>query len=239
MKKGIAQDKPRLSVLIYGPSGSGKTSSICTLPAAKTLVIAAESQTGQRLARNEYKGEIWTPETWKDLESLHLELKDDKKFQIVVIDSITQVAEICLQEIMDERYPPINGVRKFVKASFAEYAQLKMKLKMFIDSLTGLDKNIIFLARETEKAVLEGKALRVELMITGSLSAEIFGHVLYVFRMVPNSSKGKFTNKLLTMAKPEFYAKGDPLLNESESGKNGTVDLTLAMSKILTNGGKK
>lgn len=117
----------KVKLVIYGTSGAGKTTSIKTLPHDKTLVISAESGllslSGTKIdyvdIATDDKGQVLNSE--KRLERLKDILKyldtaeAIKKYEYVVVDSLTEIGEIIAnfwkEKITDKAKHSRYGVR--------------------------------------------------------------------------------------------------------------------------------
>jgi hypothetical protein len=83
-----------LKMVVYGPAGSGKTL-LCTTADGPTLIINSE---GGLLSIKDTKADvkIHTVHNMKDVAGVYEHLLKKKDFAWVCLDSITEVAEVCL-----------------------------------------------------------------------------------------------------------------------------------------------
>lgn len=83
-----------LKVLAHGPAGTGKTVMSVTTQ-AKTLIINAE---GGLLSVKDAPGDISVVEikSYQDLEDLYEALEDGHPYEWICLDSISEIAEVCL-----------------------------------------------------------------------------------------------------------------------------------------------
>jgi hypothetical protein len=79
-------------VLLVGDSGSGKSSTFRNLPAEKTVIVNTERKPMPFKGFGKFKN--INVSRYKDFAKLMKELKDDKKYEYVVIDSLTSLLEI-------------------------------------------------------------------------------------------------------------------------------------------------
>ena len=98
-----------LRAILYGDSGVGKTTSIKTLPADRTLILNAERGT---VPLRELDYPVLQIEGWEDVLSARRALaglsgtspeaqKVIDKTKIVVVDSLSAIASICMRHIID------------------------------------------------------------------------------------------------------------------------------------------
>ena len=83
-----------IKVLVHGPAGAGKTR-LCATTGGKPLIISAEagllSLRGQDI-------DVWEIKSIEDLREAYGFLAKDTKYDWVCIDSISEIAEVCLNE---------------------------------------------------------------------------------------------------------------------------------------------
>ena len=103
-----------LRALCYGDSGVGKTTSLRTLPRDKTLIALCERGT---LPLRDYKFPVVHLETWDDVQMLYVALmggsKDEQLAKLVegttilAIDSLSEIAELCIKNILKIERPAL------------------------------------------------------------------------------------------------------------------------------------
>jgi len=79
-------------VLVVGDSGSGKSSTFRNLPADKTVIVNTERKPMPFKGFGKFKN--INVNRYKDYAKLMKELKADKKYEYVIIDSLTSLLEI-------------------------------------------------------------------------------------------------------------------------------------------------
>lgn len=100
----IKPNMPPHRACFYGEGGAGKTTLALSYP--KVLVCDTDGGLeGDAVADIEKKGgEVWYPDSWKDLGELYFWLKENvtkKKYQTIVIDSIDTLCRMVLNEATD------------------------------------------------------------------------------------------------------------------------------------------
>lgn len=236
-----------LKLLIYGASGVGKTMSIKTLPEKGTLVLTTEPQTPVRLSGTGY--ECVEAETWDDIfYDIHdMLLKDDMsdkpRWRIVVLDSITMLANMSLSQIVTKDRLSVTGTAD-VKNMFpevptqGEYNVSLIRWVNFFMKFTNLKKHFIAIAREMEKQDNEGVIFYAPDITGKKLPLNLGGYFTEVFRLTAKPEGNKFKNMFTCQKLHNTITKGHPNLSQYETGKNGTVDLKLIVKKIFGDNGK-
>lgn len=82
-----------LDILVYGQSGCGKTRLTATIPSKDVLLINAEDGA---LSLREFDIDMVQVETYSDVNQVVEGLKKGSKYEWVVLDSISEIAEKCL-----------------------------------------------------------------------------------------------------------------------------------------------
>ena len=231
-----------LKLLIYGASGVGKTMSIKTLPEKGTLVLTTEPQTPVRLAGTGY--ECIEIESWNDIydDAYEMLLKDSlsekPRYRIVVLDSITMLATLSLSQIVTKDRADVKDTTK-IKGMFEEIPTLQeynlsaIRWINFFAKFTNLKKHIIMIARELERQNDEGTIFYAPDITGKKLPLNLGGYFSEVFRLTAKPKDGKFTNEFTCKKLHNTITKGHQNLELFETGKNGTVDLTAIVKKIL------
>ena len=231
-----------IKLLIYGASGTGKTMSIKTLPTKGTLILSTEPQTPIRLSGTEY--ECLEIESWDDVYYniyemlLKDDLEDKPEYRIVVIDSITMLANMSINQIITKDRMAVRGTTK-VKGTFEEvptlpeYGLSGIRWVNFFTKFTNLKKHIIMIALEQEKQDNEGVIFYAPDITGKKLPLNLGGFFTEVFRLTAQPKDNDFTNTFTCKKMHNTITKGHENLNTFETGLNGTVDLKLIVKKIF------
>ena len=125
--------------ILYGPSGSGKTFSISTIP-GKVLILSAEKglRTLVELMPNVDVGDI---NTIADMREAYEFLLKDSLYTTVVIDSLSELGEMALQEAMET-----------TRDGRMAYGSMAEKIAGIIKSFNSLPMTVIFIAQEERVA---------------------------------------------------------------------------------------
>ena len=123
-----------LTALVHGPPGSGKTYAARTCP-GRTLVVSAEAGL---LSLRDVELDVAEVSTFSDLKRVYFLLNDDDQpYEWVYIDSLSEVAEVCLSEEMGKT---AHGVK-----AYGEMMTAVMKL---VKAFRDLDVNVVLTAKQ-------------------------------------------------------------------------------------------
>lgn len=125
--------------ILYGPSGVGKTYSATTIP-GKTLILSAEKglRTLVELAPDMDVAEI---NTIADMREAHTFLTEDKQYETVFIDSLSELGEMALTE-----------AKAITKDGRQAYMLMADTIAAMIQAFHSLPKTVIFTAQEERVA---------------------------------------------------------------------------------------
>jgi len=133
-----------LTALVHGPPGSGKTYAARTCP-GKVLVVSAEAGL---LSLRDCDLDVATISTFSDLKRVYLLLNDkDHGYDWVYIDSLSEVAEICLAEEMGKT---AHGVKA--------YGEMMVAVMRLVKAFRDLDVNVVMTAKQGRDVDPEGVA---------------------------------------------------------------------------------
>ena len=133
-----------LTALVHGPSGSGKTYAARTCP-GKTLVVSAEAGL---LSLRDVSLDVALVKAFKDLQQVYVMLLDNEAgYEWVYIDSLSEVAEICLAEEMTKT---AHGVKA--------YGEMQTKVMRMVKAFRNLPLNVVFSAKQGSDVDPEGVA---------------------------------------------------------------------------------
>lgn len=161
--------------VLYGPPGSGKTTMGATFP--DVLFLSAESGL---LSVRDRDIDVWTIETWEDLEEAFLYLKTEKhQYRSVVIDSLTEVQKK-LHEYIIRKFPAKRRDYEDLMSQ-SDWGYAIDRMRKMCRAFRDLTMHVVFICLDqteiTEeetfvKPALSGKTLADELM--GWVDAVVF-----------------------------------------------------------------
>ena len=123
-----------LNVLVYGQAGAGKTSLIPTLPTP--VVISSEGGLLSIAGSAIPYVEVSSMDELRDAYQWLLSSDESKQFESVAIDSISEVAEVCL-----------GTEKKSNKDPRAAYGEMQTTMAEIIRSFRDLDKHVLMTAK--------------------------------------------------------------------------------------------
>lgn len=122
-----------VKILVHGPAGSGKTR-LCGTTGGKPLIISAEagllSLKGQDL-------DVWEIKSIDDLREVYGFLLKDNTYNWICIDSISEIAEVCLAE-----------EKKINKDPRKAYGEMQDTITELVRAFRDLPKNIYMSAKQ-------------------------------------------------------------------------------------------
>ena len=187
--KGTTKDEKYTHVkcLLYGKSGVGKTTSLLTLPHNRLIVLGVER--GLLPLRNETI-EAWKLDTWKDIRDAYAELvKLDGTKDIIVVDSLTEVAELCKAHVVNVDRPSMyaRANKELVGVydelmGMQEWGLYDRHLRNLISAYVKLPKHVIFTALDSWRDSEDGRLIRTPALQgkLGQQCAAFFDVVLYM-----------------------------------------------------------
>lgn len=121
-----------IKILVHGPSGAGKTRLSANLP--DNIIISAE---GGLLSLKDFNIDVIEVKQMDDLRDIYSMLLNDEKYKWVTIDSISEIAEVCLS---DEKGKTSDGRRA--------YGEMQDKIMSLVRAFRNLNKNIYVSAKQ-------------------------------------------------------------------------------------------
>ena len=150
----ILNDDTRLAMMVWGPSGVGKTRLAGSLHSLTmefmgkpTLYIAVESaEGGGAVTIRDMNIPLWTPKSWKELESGLQALKGDKQFGGIVVDSASDVTkrwikDVALKYPCREKSPVITGPRGEGIPAQSDYQVMGELARQMFNSILNISSN--------------------------------------------------------------------------------------------------
>jgi hypothetical protein len=153
-----------INMLIYGNSGMGKT--VLGGTAEQALMIGVESGLISAKRRGS-KADAWPINLWEDVEKAYLYLRDNPNhgYKWVVIDSITDMQEKLLRDILDRAVADSRGARDEDIPAIQDHQKWQNKLKRFVNNFNDLPVNVLWTALEMRKENEEGEDIILPLLL--------------------------------------------------------------------------
>lgn len=168
-----------INLLVYGPSGVGKT--VFGGSAENVLILGVENGTVSA-KRQKSKADLWPVSHWDDIEEAYEWLYDnpDHGYDWIVIDSITQMQQLLLRNILELAVKE-NGNRDLDIPAIQDHQKWQNMFKRFVLAYCDLEVNVLFTAlvrneedEEGEQFVtpdIQGKGYQMSQAICGMMSA--------------------------------------------------------------------
>lgn len=153
---GLTIEKPKTNVptitmLVYGRSSIGKTTLAGSADAVpemrKVLYVDVEGGT-LSLRKTQYEVDVVRITDYQQFDELYAALyAGDHGYQTVVLDSLTEIQELCMREIMRQmKADPDNMERDPDVPGMYEWNKSEKQVKKFIRAFRDLPINVIFTA---------------------------------------------------------------------------------------------
>ncbi len=123
-----------IKMLVYGAAGTGKTSLIPTMP--KPVILSAEGGLLSISDHNIPFIEIKSMETLREAYAWLTDSEEAKQFESVAIDSISEIAEVCL-----------GHEKKVNKDPRAAYGEMQTTMAEVIRAFRDLPKHVLMTAK--------------------------------------------------------------------------------------------
>jgi hypothetical protein len=232
-----------LRALLYGKSGTGKTTSIRTLPLARTLVLMAEPK---HMPLMGHDVDLVQVGDWSDLQEAFKMIRsglegdglkvNERKKDIVVIDSLSEANELCKAQILAKDRPEL--LKRQHKADVggiydeqlnqADWGLLGTRIESLVSAFTHLPCHVIFLCLErwTEDKITG--EISTTPALNGQLAMGIAHHFDEVYRLEIQEVEKVQHRLFRTKCTARVQAKGSERLDELES-----ADWTKTMTKLF------
>jgi len=138
--------QPR-SWAIYGRSGSGKTTFAASFP--KPIAVLDIRDQGTDSIRDVKDVFVNSVSNWEEFEEVYYWLKDNPtKFKTVVIDTITQAQQLCLEHVLIDKRKSAERAGDWGTMTRREWGDVSGMMKDQIINLRDLPMEVVFLAQE-------------------------------------------------------------------------------------------
>jgi phage nucleotide-binding protein len=190
-----------LNMLIYGEAGVGKTwlaGSSTKVPEMRNVAYI-DAESGKKTLREWPDVEILPARRWSDFINIYRALKaGGHRYQTVVLDSLTEILEICKDQVMTEmKANPDNESRDEDVPSILEWGKLQVRMLRLIRLYRDLPMNVIFIAH-AERVQLKSGKYKWMPMLNGKMQMKVPGIPDIVFFLYNQEVDGTQRRLLLT-----------------------------------------
>jgi phage nucleotide-binding protein len=210
--KPASSIRPQVKIVVYGRNKQGKTVFACTSK-MKTLLIDCNER-GYASVRKNDNVTIYELQRWDDLDPIYWYLRSGKHdFEVVVIDTVTMLANICMKWVLRENYDR-DMTADIMTPDKRSWGKLGEALKETIIRFRNLPMHVIFTAQEkatTSEDDEGGTVTEIHPELSPSprstlLSAvDIIGRI-YVKEVELPDDKKRLERRMLLGAHPKFVA---------------------------------
>lgn len=156
--------KYAISALIYGTPGAGKTTLACSAPGAVLL----DYDNGVTRIHGAHQVPTLQVKSWDETQAALDEIEASPEIQSVVVDTVGKMLYFMEKSIIANN----SKMQKFDGSlSLQGYGVRKQMFINFIKRVTGMGKNVIFVAHDKEEKY--GDATRVRPEVGGSSAADL------------------------------------------------------------------
>lgn len=251
-----SQELTKIKTVVFGPTGVGKTTSLRTLPVQGTVIAHCERGTVP-LRHQSYT--VLEIENWNNAYNLPLAIKDPSivkdedirkaltGIRVLVIDSLTEISDLCMKHILTVTRPPMqkersDGKRDKPKGVHEEQMTLEdwglygTRMLNFCSALVHLPVHVIAICLEQQKDAKDGGFAMRTVDLRGRIAPKncpaYFDLVLNMRAMV--DAEGKDIRVLQTFNDGERICKdASGVLEQYEP-----ADWTKLLTKIVKPPGK-
>ena len=187
-----------LKILIYGMTGVGKTYMSATSPDP----IFFDAEGGLLSIRDKKNIDCIRIKSFEDLSNGYEFLKNEKhKYKTVVLDSITEIHQVCYEEV-------INRFKHEI-AEDRDWLRIQTKMRHLLRAFRNLDMHVVFTALAEDVKDGTSGVLIKKPELYGAMANEICAYmdiVGYLF-VKEDTEKKTLSRYFMTQPTERFYAK--------------------------------
>ena len=153
---GLEEEDDHVNILVYGKSGCGKT--VFAGSGDNVLFIAPEDDGVISAKRQGSTAKKWPVKSWADLEEAYNWLYDnpDHGFEWIVIDSVTEMQQILLRNILANVVKE-NATRDPDIPAIQDHQKWQNMFKRFVKAFNALPVNVLWTALVRNESDEEGE----------------------------------------------------------------------------------
>jgi hypothetical protein len=145
----VADVKRTRSTVLYGRSGSGKTTLASSWP--KPMLYLDVKDEGTDSISDVDGIDVKDIESFEDLEdTLFWLIRNPKKYKTVVIDTMSQLQEMVVNEVAEDKKKKLKGKRAgdFGTLTKQDWGEVSSKMKSMIIDFRDLPMEVVFIAQD-------------------------------------------------------------------------------------------
>lgn len=227
MKIEYSQDIQRVTALLYGRTKTGKTPLAATAP--EPIFLDVEKRMVSVKEKNVARIQI---DTWADIKKavkwLKKVEKTERKFQTIVVDSLSEIAQ--------KRFADHDANEEMAKNKYWRYSETYKDIMWLIDELKSMPHNLICICKQKPTTIEEVEKYR-PLFPGQQLGPEIPYHFDLILCLIPydgdeeeEKEKPEYArNKVLLIKPTENYEGGSP----DSLDKTEVLDMSKIFEKVL------
>ena len=133
--------------MVYGRAGTGKTTLASTFPGPVLLLDIKDEGTD---SVSDVPGlKVWEIHTWEDFEEVYWYLYNNpKKFPSVIIDTVTQLQQILVEEISTSKNLKGKSAGDWGTMTKSDWGTVASRMKEWITNFRDLPLEVVFIAQD-------------------------------------------------------------------------------------------
>jgi phage nucleotide-binding protein len=201
-------NRPR-SWAIYGKSGSGKTTFAATFPKPILLLDVRDQGTDSIADHDDI--DMVEIDSWERFEEAYYYLKaNPKKYKTVVMDTITQLQQVCLEYVISDKKKDTTRVGDWGSMTKRDWGTASGLMKDWIINLRNLPMEVVFLAQERISATDEDEVDDSD----NAISPEVGPHVMKSVAIALNAAVSVIANTFVRLRRFKKDIKGKKVSKE-------------------------
>jgi hypothetical protein len=150
-------------------------------------------------------------EGWEDFEETYYFLKENpKRYKTIVIDTITQLQQMCLEYVMRDKKKEGSRLGDWGTLTKRDWGEASGLMKDWIVNYRNLPLEVVFLAQERVTTVDEDESENPDNMIT----PEVGPHVMASVRVALNAAVSVIGNTFIRLRRYKKEIKGKKISKE-------------------------
>ena len=206
--------------MLYGPPGVGKTHLACTAQDIPELhpILFVNVEGGLATVRQFKKiRDVITVKKWSECNTLLRELKRDNVYKTVIIDTVTQAADMNIKHIMLVKTR--NNPNASKQPKYGDFWVSKDQMVTWVKDLHNLNKNVILITHARENYSDKNILINIRLAFNPQMGNEIsrlVDTIGYLILDVSGSGTEKRTLQLVPTKMILAKRRGDSTMKDAK-----------------------